>query len=357
MDVIGRMKWFGQRPGALNALARDFDVLDDDTVASASVERGRLHTRAESYAVVVLPGCEVLEDATAARLVEFVDAGGMLVAVGSLPQAESGAAAALGERFAAGAAVHVDAPDDLATALADAPAAVEAPVPTLLRRDGDRAVLFVPAVHPRATEIDIDGEADDWHSWTRDLRYRFDADAPATAMDVVVRGVSGAPQLWEPFSGARRPVESEAVDGGVRVRVTFDDGPCALLVWGADGEPEARSESSAGDATTLDGPWEVELVRTLEDEWGDLAAPAADVETWELEHRTDDSAWAPVHATFGPRASVMRGTGVRPAEWSPSRGIYKDPVHIDYLGGSGRVPEEFLHFGPAAAGDVVRVRR
>ena len=34
MDVIGRMKWFEARPGALNAAARDFDVLDDDTVAA-----------------------------------------------------------------------------------------------------------------------------------------------------------------------------------------------------------------------------------------------------------------------------------------------------------------------------------
>ena len=40
MDVVGRMKWFDARPGALNRLARDFDVLDDDTVAGAA-RRGR----------------------------------------------------------------------------------------------------------------------------------------------------------------------------------------------------------------------------------------------------------------------------------------------------------------------------
>ena len=33
------MKWFDVRPGALNRLARDFDVLDDDTVAGASASR------------------------------------------------------------------------------------------------------------------------------------------------------------------------------------------------------------------------------------------------------------------------------------------------------------------------------
>jgi hypothetical protein len=138
--------------------------------------------------------------------------------------------------------------------------------------------------------------------------------------------------------------------------VTFDDGPCALLVWGAGGAAAPRVDAS-GEATVLDGPWEVEVVRTLEDDWGDLAAPVADVETWELEHRVEGADWAPVHATFGPRARWAGEDGVwRAAEWSPSRGIFKDPMHVDYLGGSGRVPEEFLDFGAAAAGEAVRVR-
>ena len=68
--------------------------------------------------------------------------------------------------------IHVAAPSDLAAVLDPLPAQV-ARRPTLLRRDGDAAVLFVPAVYPRATEIEIDGEADDWHSWTQGLRYRF----------------------------------------------------------------------------------------------------------------------------------------------------------------------------------------
>jgi hypothetical protein len=326
-DVTGRMKWFDCRPGALNRAARDFDVLDDDTVAAARVSGERLHTRAESYGVIVLPGCEVLEPATAARLVEFVDAGGTLIAVGRLPAVD-----ALRTRFDSGAAIHVATPDDLAAVIDPLPAQVRAPVPTLLRRDGDAAVLFVPAVYPRATEIEIDGDADDWHSWTRDLRYRF---APVNdPIEVVVTGVTGAPELWEPFSGRRRRVASEPVDGGVRVRVTFDDGPCALLVWGADGDAEP-AVTTVFDVP-IEGPWEVEVVRTLEDDWGDLAAPEADVETWELE---SDS--GPVHATFGPRA-----VGV---EWSLSRGILKDPVHVDQLGASGRVPEEFLHFDAASA--------
>jgi len=362
MDVIGRMKWFGARPGALNRLALDFDVLDDDTVAAAEVADGALRTRFEAYSVIVLPGCEVLEPATARRLVEFVDGGGTLVAVGAAPSraagTDDGAVTELAARFASGAARRVDAPDDLGDVLAGVPAQVRAPVPTLLRRDGDSAILFVPAVFPRASEIGIGADPDEWHSWVQDLSYRFDPAGNARGLELEVTGVSGEPELWEPFSGARRRVECEPTDDGVRVRVPLDDGPCALLVWGEGGD---ALEAAAGFEThreqALDSDWDVEIETTLEDGWGDLDAPPPGVvETWELEHRTD-SGWAPVHATFGPRALWSReGEPSIALEWSLSRGIYKDPMHVHYLGTSGRVPEEFLRFGPVAAGETIHVR-
>jgi hypothetical protein len=302
----------------------------------------------------------VLEEATARRLTEFADAGGTLIAVGPVP-----AAAELAERFRAGAAHQVDEPEAIGEVLARVPCQVRAPVPTLLRRDGHGAVLFVPAVHPRATEIDVAArDPDDWLAWAADLSYRFDPRRCARTIDVVVAGVDGEPELWQPFSGNRRRVECEPVADGVRVRVPFDDGPCALLVWGAGGDPPG-SPAAVTTRTDLDGLWEVKVETTLEDDWGDLAAPAPGViETWELEHRADGaSGWAPVHATFGPRAR-WAGPGAdselpepaQPAEWSPSRGIHKDPLHVDHLGPSGRVPEEFLHFGPVAAGETVHVR-
>jgi hypothetical protein len=353
MDLIGRMKWFGVRPGVLNRLALDFDVLDDDTVAAASAADGVLRTPEESFSVIVLPGCELLEAETARRLTEFVDAGGTLVAVGPLP-----AHAELRARFASGAAHHVSDPEALGDVLGALPAQVRAPVPTLLRRDGDAAVLFVPAVYPRATEIEIAADdPNDWHAWVEDVKYRFDPGDNARSLELVVSGVTGEPELWEPFSGVRRRVESEAVEDGVRVRVPFDDGPCALLVWGAGGDGLAAPAGfDAEQETTLDGLWEVEVETTLEDEWADLDAPPPGVvETWELEDG--------VHATFGPRA-LWGGPAPehelpepsRPAAWSLSRGIHKDPMHVEYLGTSGRVPEEFLRFGRVASGEAVHLR-
>jgi hypothetical protein len=356
LDIVGRMRWFDPRPGVLNRLARDFDVLDDDSVAAAAVRGGELRIGREAYAAIVLPGCAVLEAGTAERLVDFVDAGGTLIAVGPLP-----AHAELAARFASGAAHQVDEPDGIGELLEAVPRRVQAPVPTLLRTDGDAGILFVPAVFPRATVVEVTADASVQHPWAQGIGYRFDPADHARSMDVVLAGVSGEVEVWEPFSGRRRAAVCEPVAGGVRVRLAFSDGPCALLAWGMGGDAAAPVVTTSREVS-LDGEWEVEVEATLEDDWGDLAAPAgATVETWELEDG--------VHATFGPRAlwtgpapeDALPAPGAEaaawaPAAWSLSRGIHKDPIHVEFLGPSGRVPEEFLDFGPVAAGQGVHLR-
>ena len=139
LDIVGRMRWFDPCPGALNRLGRDFDVLDDDSVAAAAVGDGALRVGPEAYSAIVLPGCTVLEARTAERLTEFVDAGGTLIAVGPLPERAAGigvgdaAISELAARFATGAAQQVDEPAALGAALQAVPCRVQAPVPTLLR--------------------------------------------------------------------------------------------------------------------------------------------------------------------------------------------------------------------------------
>lgn len=380
--ITGTMAWYDTRPGVLNQLCRDFDVLDDDTVAAAAVEDGCLAHRGERYRSVILPACAVVEEATARRLVEFVDAGGNLVAVGPLPQSvagleeDDGPLQALRQRFEAGVARQVATPDDLADAFAGLPPAIRADVPTLCRRQGEEVVLFVPAAFPRASEVSTPAQPDPVFDWL-DVDIDFEPDRWAGEREVVVAGVSGAPQLWEPFSGRRRQLPAEPTADGVKVRVPFDDGPAALLVWGAAAEAapidaEEIIDSPTAEPVLLDGRWEVEVEPALEDEWGDLDAPPADlpVEAWALECE-EEGGWAPAQASFGARArwagpaapDALPEPGEEPrdeawqeAVWSPSRGIHKDPIHRQTLGPSGRVPEEFIRFGRLEAGEAVQVR-
>ncbi|GAB2607433.1 hypothetical protein GCM10027168_45230 [Streptomyces capparidis] len=417
LELVGDMAWFRTRPGLLDRLGLDADVIDDASVARAVVEGSpdsragdgvRLRVADEAYAAVVLPACAVLEQDTALRLVEFASAGGTVVALGALPEQVLGpdGDAVLREVracFADGRAVFAPAAGETAAApehaLGSALTAregrragvrpvVRAPVPALARRVDDATVVFLTAGSPRATRAavaapDERGAALGW----LDVRYDFDPGRCAESATVRVRGVAGRPAvLLDPFGGPprtlpARPAGDEA--GAVEVEVPFDGGPAAVLVFpgpGPGGEP--GGEPGGGEAAPgggraggrgelvvevpADREWDVELVPTLDNTWGDFARPAAVpsagpavTECRAFRHRTGDGEYGPdVHATFGPRA-VLAGDGgevLAVLEWSGSRGVRKDPVHRDVLGPKGHVPEEFVRVGPTPAGAVARLR-
>lgn len=389
--IVGRMLWWSSFPGVLNRIARDYDILDEEVVAASEVVDGALAHHGERYAAVVLPACTVVTSETAARLTEFVDGGGRLIAVGALPERAAGLGAdpapvaALRERFERGEALLVAEPEDLAEVLAEVPAVVQSDVPTLRRQAGDQTVVFVPAAFIKASEvrpIEVKVPTDPAGYWDTIAEFwemakvtiDFDRSRYAPEREVTVAGVEGAPELWEPFSGRRRRLDAEPVEGGVRVRVPFTDGPAALLVWGA-GETDALSppldaEPDVDVPILLDGPWESTIEQTMDDTWEDLDAPDPElpIEAWSLESLEGDK-WVPAHATFGARAlwsgpaapEGLPAPGAtladgREAVWSPSRGIHKDPVHQKLFGPHGYVPEEFLAFGTVAAGEGVHMR-
>ena len=86
VELVGRMVWFEAQPGVLDRDRRDYDILDDDSLQRGTVADGALTIGREHYRAIVLPGCVTLAEATAEVLAQFVEAGGLLVAVGGEPQ-------------------------------------------------------------------------------------------------------------------------------------------------------------------------------------------------------------------------------------------------------------------------------
>jgi len=345
LDVVGRMLWFNSASGALRADHLDFDVLDDHTVAAATVAGGALHTRGERYRVVVVPACTVLESATARRLVEFAEAGGQVVLLGALPQ-------------------HADTPDgDAAVARLRALGVTELPVidrtvrsdtPVLRRRVDDRNVLLVTAGSATANPIlpgaawSDDVEDLDMRHYNEELRtrgYDFDPARQRATATVWLAGTVTDAEQWDPLTGAAAPAPCRAVSGsagGTAVTVTFDSAPAAVLVW-TDVPGTAVDQPAVpalGAAAELTGPWQATV---------DGPVPA-----WRPAHRVGDGEWREVLVTHGEFAQVRVDEGEwRPVEYSLSRGIEKDPCHIQALGPKGRVPEEFWHVDDAR---TVRLR-
>lgn len=398
-ELLGSMFWQAMRPGVLDRDRRDFDVLDDASVQRGTVENGLLCIGAERYRAVVLPSCTVMDSNTAALLDNFVEGGGMLVAIGALPARAVGGAgdavARLHRHFDEGRARLVAQAEALPAALAGLPRLVDAPVPTLRRRIDGQEVLFVPAAYPYATRQEPD------RGWL-DVAYTFNpADYPPS-MTVTIRGVQHAPELWDPFDGSRRRLAATVHTEGVTVEVPFATGPAALLVWPANTTARDGVAASPGALQQIhlfDEVWEAALEPTLDNRYGDFAWPAHDgappVQTWHMQHREERPGedglaagwqlqngartdWKQVTVTFatqgwwcGPQAPATLPAplaGVQPggdplavAAWQPlhyslSRGIAHDPIHRGTLGPKGHVPEEFLRFGPVAAGQGVQVR-
>lgn len=402
LELVGLMRWYKLQVGALDRSGVDYDVLDDESIQRGEVRDAALEIGEESFKLIVLPSCSDLEAETAAKLIQFVRAGGRLIALGDLPSlaADSSGDDDTVEELATllkrGDAARAGSIEDLISLLGEMNGPVDAPVPTLVRKAGKATVVFVPAIFPRATKMESEQRSGAEASWV-DVGYEFDPTRYSERMSVRVRGVRGQPELWEPYSGERRLVEYQEDDDGVVAQVDFADGPGVLLVW--TGLEDSEATTSDADRTIrseeiLEGAWTVHLEPTLDNRWGDFTLPTSaeplPVERWQFKHRTeapgndssewsrpdyDDSDWVTAQATFGPRG-LWKGPsypddlpvaasdprtgeateGWREAEYSLSRGIWKDRLHRTTLGPKGHVPEEFLDFGAVHRGQAVQFR-
>lgn len=409
LELVGDITWFRIRPGVADRLGLDADVIDDDSLARALVRHAggetRLCVAGERYATIVLPACTALEEDTAQRLTEFASAGGQVIAIGALPEHVIGRNEAAGPDkvrdelracFADGRATLVPTPEGLGEALSSAGRhpVVRASVPALARRVDDATLVFLTAASfdaPCATRASVAapegrGAAQGWI----DARYDFDPGRYARRAHVRVRDVEGPAVLLDPFGGEPRTVPVRPVGDDVRAveaEVPFDRGPAVVLVFpvrAAERTGTRATGSGTGPVavdpgrTTVEIPpdaeWDMTLVPTLDNTWGDFARPAtgppvdpvgpagpdgrAVIECRTFRWgRAGDPARPQVHATFGPHAILLGADGDigSPLEWSDTRGIHKDPIHRDVLGPKGHVPEEFVRIGPTAAGTVMRV--
>jgi len=395
--LTGTMMFLQMVSGTLDSDYRDFDVLDDDSIQRGQVGNNALQIGDEGYKAIVLPNCKVIDGKTAEQLVKFVGGGGLLIAVGQVPDHILGTNAeqiqAFQNLFSFGLALTLAKPDDLAAALKSIPRHVEAPVPVLHRRIDGADVLFVPAASPHATR-NTDTH-NDGLSWLR-ANYEFDPARYQKPMKITVHGFKGMPQLWDAVSGERRSVKAVQKGDSTEIEIPFDSSPAALLVWSDDSAGTSTSEVETPSVKNLGDVWTATLEQTLDNRYGDLTKPdfegAPPVQTWLLNHRIEAEGedgvrdeWfkktaengSSVRATFGaygvwsgvrpakelpiplnavPEDGHLGESGWCPAEYSLQRGIYKDKIHVGNLGPKAHVPEEFLDFGMVTAGSGVQFR-
>lgn len=377
LRLTGRLVWFRPEPGVLPAAGVDFDIVDDETMAVARIEHGQVWTATEKYGVLLVPGCSVLTARTAEQLVTLAQSGGVVIMIGSLPRDSDTAAGRaacdhLRDLVARGTIHHVENAEDVTPLLPIGDVRVDDGI-TLHRRIGDREVLVVPAAPSgTATNQPPVREGRSWRDHLNEHGYDFDPRRWRDSAQVTLPADAGDIEQWDPYGGRAEPARWRSTDEGPVVTVNFDKAPLAVLVWRRGAarrhsmDPEHRPTS--GSRITLADRWSAELVPTIDNSDGDFDWPGragpAPVQQRRLEQLDAASGeWREVLVGYGPWAwrfgpvatdalpsplppdhvGALHGEEWLPVEYSLSRGIEKDPMHVRSLGPNGRVPEEFWH--------------
>ncbi|MHB8899134.1 MAG: glycosyl hydrolase [Thermoguttaceae bacterium] len=337
----------------------DFDFIDFESVARAQVAEKELRVSGERYRVLVLPGMRAIRHSTLLKAVEFRRAGGIVLAVGALPEASDRVgrddpelAAMVGELFPDGPVT------DVAAAIPSRD--YEGPGYILHRSIGPRDVYAVYGA-PQGAEVFF--------------RAR------------------GQVELWDPWTGNSRPLAVTSQDEtGTRLRLPLGEKAMQLVVFspGAAATAQEGTETPP-EAIALDGAWQFELEPRLDNRFGDFHWPptpapiGAEARRLHYAEETaadpgwqdpdfDDSSWQTVTCGFGPRFwklgplpgdtyadAVLSGIRqVNPAEpvlvagkayrWQPYEfswryGIEDDCGYQGYHGLKIQVADEFIGLG------------
>jgi hypothetical protein len=307
----------------------DFDFVDFESLARAKVVGNELRVSGEVYRVLVLPAMKAVRHSTLQKAVEFRRAGGVVVAVGALPEASD--------------RMGRDDPE------------VAAMVKELFP-DGPVKDIF--AALP-GRDYEGPGYIQHRRIGLRDLYAIYNAPKDAECFF----RATGKVELWDPWTGATRPLPVTSQDNdGTRIRLPLSEKEIQLIVF-SPGQP-LRAESEISNLSNLksqiilDGDWEFELQPMLDNSFGDFHWPltptlvGAEVrQLWYCEGDHTNGPWRRVTCSFGPQfiqsSSLPPGKDAKAWEFSWRWGIEGDPGHQGYHGLKGELHDEFLAIGKA----------
>jgi hypothetical protein len=264
----------------------DFDFMDFQSLARAEVVGKELQVSGERYRVLILPGMRAVRHSTLLKAVEFHRAGGIVLAVGGLPEAsdrigrdDPEVSAMVKELFPEGATANVAANIPYRD--------YKGPGYILHRRIGLHDVYAV-----------------------------YNA---SQGTEVFFRAC-GKVQLWDPWTGTSRPLAAKSQDAnGTILNLPLGKKEIQLIVFSpGTATLEEDVVIARPEMIPLDGLWEFELAPKLDNRFGDFHWPPTakllGAEARRLKYaeetaphpgwqdpKLDDSTWETVTCGFGRR--------------------------------------------------------
>jgi len=354
----------------------DFDFMDFESLARATVDDRQLKVSGEAYRVLVLPAMRAVRYSTLEKALEFKRKGGIVIGVGALPEASDRMG---GEDATLNRMVReiFGSPGSHVQTVEEVEHLINAAFPRdFICRSSNTA--SPNALHQKVGPRDI-----------------YMVYGAGQGSECEFRA-TGKVELWDPWTGAASPLPVIAQSAGItRVRMPFENTEAQLIVF-SPGKVQIVQNVTVQKPVSLpvEGVWEFELKPTLDNRFGDFRLPATDPvigaearrfryadETSATEDRSDpridDSAWAQTTYSYGPRfwklgplpadadpaeldARLSGLAGVDPSvpvmvggkqyRWQPYEfsmrwGIENDPGHQGYHGLKEQVPDDLIGLG------------
>jgi len=318
----------------------DFDFIDYQSLRNAAVTDGKIAVAGETYKVLVLADAMAMHESTVKQIEAFKSAGGIVLSVGKeCPQLSYDGVKEL-------------AKSEMVSSIR------KSIVPDFSVQSGEGRVL-----HHRVADQDVymvmdvakgdsiffrsNGRVENWNA----------KDGSITEISAIAKNADGT---WLRFPGEK----------GSSMLVVFSPGETSMST-AADAEPKVLS------SMPLAGLWDVEILPTLDNKWGDFRLPASD-ETIGVESRAMRYSFVPsterltcraaealmslsgAEAVYGygpymmtanvdssvDFADVVASQGASakwmPYEWSWDFGVFDSPGSQGYHGLKGKVDASFL---------------
>jgi hypothetical protein len=373
----------------------DFDFMDFESLNRCVVKNKELNVSGEKFKILILPALAAVRYSTIEKALAFYRAGGIVVAVGSLPEASDrigGNDSKLQEMIQEMFGTTYSQKDDSGKTY-------------LQKNKAGGTGLFIPSFKNVAGEISKLIEPDFKTisgTFTPNIQHRKLGNRDLYFIYNVPKGTTcffraiGKVELWNPWNGSTKALKVASVSKtGTTIHLPLEKNEAQLIVF-SPGKAEIETATSAAknEVVTLDNNWEFELKPTLDNKFGDYRLPAFDekigVEVWKMRYSAqnsaatncqaptfDDKDWSIASVSYGPqflklgpfpanidsvllesKLSQLNNVDInQPVEingkkysWSPYEfswrwGLKDDAGHQGYHGLKGEINNELISLG------------
>ena len=308
----------------------DYDFIDFQSLQKATVRKKALEIADERYQILILAGTRAVHAETLAKIQEFIRGGGIVISVGAqLPEVSATLSYAADRYEAIGSEIRSRITPDFATGTGVGK--------VLHRRVGKQDVYMIMDV--------VNGD---------EMTFR----------------ATGKVERWDALHGTIEPVNIlHSGNGRTSLRYDGPTGNSMLLVF-SRGLPHMSDQitdmSPFKEETqaSIDGPWNIEVIPTMDNRWGDFRLPASEtcigVEARAFRARPAGTQEEAVEAVYGyapymRTLNVPAGTDLEALltqtgdtrRWAPypfswQYGVFNSPGSQGWHGLKSKVEDRFL---------------